>query len=84
MKYKLWNKVDAINGVSASHFLNNEPFKSCKHDIILIYNENGRVTQIECKNILANVYGIDINLDLDNFMAQYFSKVNTNEEETVV
>ena len=80
MTYKVWNRVEEINGVSAEHFLNSEPFKSCKHDIILIYNESGRVTQVECKDILAQVYGIDKNLYIDAFMSKYF-EIKAKEEQ---
>ena len=72
MTYKVWNRVDAINGVNAEHFLNREPFKSCKHDIILIFNDNNKVSQVECKDILAQIYKIDKNLHIETFMAKYF------------
>lgn len=70
MNYKIWNRKDTINGKEANHFLNREPFKSETGDIILIYNGD-RVSQVECKSILANVYGIDPTLPLDAFMAEY-------------
>lgn len=73
MQYKLWNRIDKINGVAPSHFLNQPTFKNYNGDIILIYGDNGKVTQVENKEVLANIYGIDVNLSLDNFMAQYFT-----------
>jgi len=81
MKYELWNKQDNINGVAASHFLNQEPFKSNKGDIILIYADNGKVSNVECKEILAKVYNIDVNLDIDNFMTAYFNKLASINEQ---
>ena len=75
MKYKLWNRVEMINGVAPSHFLNQQPFKDYKGDIILIYADNGRVSNVECKDILASVYGIDKTLPLDEFMSAYFAKL---------
>lgn len=84
MKYKVWNKVEMINGVASSHFLNQTPFKGYTGDIILIYADNGKVSNVECKDILASVYGIDKSLSLDAFMTSYFAKLDemnaANEE----
>lgn len=85
MQYKLWNRKDNINGVEPSHFLNQPTFKNYNGDIILIYGDNGRVTQVESKDVLAKIYGIDINLSLDEFMTQYFAileEMNKQTEET--
>ena len=75
MNYKVWNRVEMINGVASSHFLNQQPFKNYKGDIILIYTDNGKVSNVECKDILASVYEIDKTLPLDTFMAVYFAKL---------
>ena len=84
-KYKLWNRKTKINGVEASHFLNEQPFKDYEGDIILIYSEEDetKVSQVECKEILANIYEIDVNLPLDEFMAEYFEKVEAQEQEPI-
>ena len=84
--YKLWNRTDSINGVQASHFLNQKPFKGYTGDIILIFADSGKVSNVECKDILASVYGIDKNLPLYEFMNQYFAKLeelNSQQEEMV-
>ena len=81
MQYKLWDRKETINGKEASYFLNQLPFKNCTHDIILIYAENGKVSQVECKEILAKLYNIDINLPIDEFMAQYQAALATLEVE---
>lgn len=81
--YKLWDKGSPINNVEASYFLSKEPFKSETGDIILIYGDNERVSNIECKSILASVYGIDVNLPLDEFMTAYFSKLEEQNEVEV-
>lgn len=86
MNYKLWDRKETINGVEASHFLNQSPFKNYSGDIILIFSENGNVSNVECKDILASVYNLDKTLDLDSFMSAYFEAVNqeaTIEEETI-
>ena len=79
MKYSLWNRIDAINGVEASHFLNQAPFNNYSGDIILIYAEDGRVSNVECKGILAGVYGLDVSLPLDEFMSAYEIAINPVE-----
>ena len=77
MYYKLWNRKDKINNLEPSRFLNYPPFKNYDGDIILIYNDKGIVTQVESKEVLAQVYDIDINLKLDKFMEEYFDKKET-------
>lgn len=79
MNYSLWNKKDTINGKEASYFLQQKPFKDYKGDIILIYGKDDKISQVECKDILASVYGIDKTLPLDEFMTQYFEKLTTIE-----
>lgn len=83
MKYKLWNRVDSINGVAASHFLNQTPFKNYNGDIILIYGESGKVSNIECKDILAKHYNIDRTLPLNSFMTKYFEALKELEENEI-
>lgn len=79
MNYSLWNRKDTINGKEASYFLEQKPFKNYEGDIILIYGKDGKISQVECKDILASVYGIDKTLSLDEFMTQYFEKLTTIE-----
>lgn len=79
MNYKVWNKTSSINGLEPQHFLSKPPFKNYEGDIILIYGENGKISQVECKDILASVYEIDKTLSLDEFMKQYFEKLTTIE-----
>ena len=79
MNYSLWNKKDTINGKEANYFLGQKPFKDYEGDIILIYGKDGKISQVECKDILASVYGIDKTLSLDEFMTQYFEKLTTIE-----
>ena len=82
MNYSLWNRKDTINGKEASYFLEQRTFKDYEGDIILIYADSGKVSQVECKDILASVYGIDKTLSLDEFMAQYETILNTPIEES--
>lgn len=81
MNYKLWNKETPINGKEASYFLNKEPFKNNKGDIILIYAENGAVSNVESKEVLAKIYGIDEALSIEDFMTMYEEKLNELNKE---
>ena len=83
MNYSLWNRKDTINGKEASYFLEQKPFKNYKGDIILIYGKDNKVSQVECKDILAKVYGIDNTLSLDEFMAKYFEKLTSIETSEI-
>ena len=83
MNYKVWDKTSSINGLEPQHFLSKQPFKDYKGDIILIYGEYGKVSQVECKDILASVYGIDKTLSLDEFMAQYLEKLTQIETSEI-
>ena len=84
MNYSLWNKKDTINGKEASYFLEQKPFKDYEGDIILIYADNGKVSQIECKDILSSIYKIDKTLSLDEFMTQYETILNTPIETSEI
>ena len=83
MNYSLWNRKDTINGMEASYFLEQKPFKDYEGDIILIYGVDDKISQVECKDILASVYGIDKTLSLDEFMTQYFAKLTSIETSEI-
>lgn len=84
MNYSLWNRKDTINGKEASYFLEQKPFKNYEGDIILIYSKDGKISQVECKDILASVYGIDKTLSLDEFMLEYETILNTQIEQEAI
>ena len=80
--YKLWNRKTKINGMDPSTFLDYAPFKDYNGDIILIYTEDNKtVRQVESKQVLSEIYEIDYNLPLDDFMFEYFEKVKQQESE---
>ena len=49
----------------------------------MIYSEDDKISQVECKDILAKVYGIDKTLSLDEFMTQYFAKLTQIETSEI-
>lgn len=79
--WSVWNKTTSINGFSASDFLaRNKHLQN--ESTIYIKTVNGRVTQVEGKNILASVYGIDATLNDEEFIAEYERVISEPAEET--
>lgn len=73
--WTVWNKTDEINGFSAESFLaRNKHLQN--EETIFIKTVDGSVTQVEGKNILASVYGIDPTLDDEEFIAVYEAITN--------
>ena len=68
--WTVWNKTTEINGFSAEAFLARNKHLA-NEEVIFIKSVNGRATQVEGKNILASVYGIDATLPNDEFIAEY-------------
>jgi hypothetical protein len=68
--WSVWNKTTDINGFSAEDFLARNKHLA-NEETIYIKTINGRVTQVEGKNIIASVYGIDATLDNEAFIAEY-------------
>lgn len=66
----VWDKQTDINGFSVKEFI--ERHKHLQNEeTIFIKTVNSRVTQVEGKNILAKVYGIDASLPNEDFIAEY-------------
>lgn len=79
--WEIWDKMTPINGMSAEQFLSDCDFLANEETIFIKY-VNGRAVQVEGKNILASVYGIDPTLDNDAFIAEYEKAIAVEETET--
>jgi hypothetical protein len=79
--WEIWDKQTDINGMSAERFLANNKHLANEETIFIKY-VNGRATQVEGKNVLASVYGIDPTLDNQAFIEEY-ERVITAVEEVV-
>ena len=78
--WEVWDKKSDINGCSAETMLN--AYKHLrKEENILLKIENGRVTVVAGKSILANNYGLDPTLTNDEFIAAYEAKLAELEAE---
>ena len=80
--WTIWNKIDEINGFSAEAFLSRNKHLQ-NEEVIFLKSVNGRVTQVEGKNILAAVYGIDATLSNEEFIAAYELALNPPVEPEV-
>ena len=85
--WEIWDKQTPINGVSAERFLTNNK-NLVNEETIFIKYVNGRAVQVEGKNILASVYGIDPTLDNEAFIEAYERAIEPTEaveenEETI-
>lgn len=68
--WTIWDKQSDINGGSAEEFLKNNQHLT-NETTIFLKSIGGRVSQVEGKNILAAVYGVDASLNDDEFIATY-------------
>jgi hypothetical protein len=68
--WSVWDKTSDIDGYSAEYY-----FKTFNHlkneETIYLKTVDGVVTNIEGKNILASMFGIDPTLPDDAFIAEY-------------
>lgn len=78
--WEIWNKKDPINGGTAEGFLKNNKHLANEETIFIKY-VNGRAVQVEGKNILASVYGIDPTLDNEAFIQAYEQAIAVEEAE---
>ena len=79
--WSVWDKISDINGFSASDFLARNKHLQ-KQETIYIKTVDGRVTQVEGKNVLASVYGIDPTLPDKAFIAAYEAMTAEPDPET--
>lgn len=77
--WTIWDKQTEINGFSAEWFLNRHKHLA-NEETVFIKTVNGRVTQVEGKSILANIYGIDPTLPDDEFIGEYERIINLPPE----
>lgn len=73
-KFTIWNKKDSINGISAEEVLHNNPMFQ-DETIILIYDENDVITNMEMLRILKQLTACDSD-DVDVIMTKYFEFMN--------
>lgn len=81
MKYKLWDKKESINDVSAEIILNSNPiFKS--EDVVLIYSDDEFISNMEIISIIKKVSGCTSD-DLGEIVSKYL-EFTKNEDIRVI
>ena len=80
--WTIWDKKSKINGFSAEWFLNRHKHLA-NEETIFIKTIDGKVTNVEGKNILAKVFGIDYNLPDEEFIAEYEKAIAEPEAEPI-
>lgn len=78
MKAIVWNKQDAINGISAYEVIHSHNIKE-SDEIFLVMN-GGRVTELQFKDIIASNYNLDINMTVEQVAQKY---VELREQEAL-
>jgi hypothetical protein len=73
--WTVWDKKSDINGFSAEWYLNRHRHLKSE-ETIFIKTVNGRITHVNGKSILANIYGIDPTLPNEEFIAAYEAILN--------
>ena len=81
MNYKIWDKKENINGISAEDVLKSMP-ELRTVDVILIL-QNGRVTNIENKDILIANLNLDINLSAEEVAERYIEHLEELKKQQV-
>ena len=78
--WKVWDKKSDINGFSAEYTFTS--FQQLKNEeTIYIKTVGDKVTQIEGKSIIADLYGIDPALPDEEFLAEYRQLIGETGEE---
>lgn len=70
--YSVWDRKTEINGVSATKILEANKHLQAE-EAIIIKTDDGVVTYMEGKSVLATALNIDHNLPNDEFIAEYES-----------
>ena len=78
--WEIWDKTTPINGMSAERYLERHQDQANEETIFIKY-VNGRAVQVEGKNILASVYGLDPTLDNEAFIEAYERAIEPTEVE---
>jgi hypothetical protein len=78
--WTVWDKKSDIDGFTAEFILERNKHL-VNEDVIYLKSVNGVVVEIEGKNILASVYGIDATLPDMEFIAEYERVLSEPSEE---
>lgn len=79
MKYKIWNKIDSINGVESNYIL--KKYKVNSNDsIFLVIDDYNNVIELQFVNIIKSVYSLPNTLT-DEEVAQEYLRIKEEDQQ---
>lgn len=79
MEYKIWDKKESINNISAEEVLNSMP--ELKNVDVILLIQNNRVTNIEDKDVLISNLNLDGNLSVEEVAEKYIQHLEELEKK---
>ena len=81
MEYKIWDKKESINNVSAEEVLNSMP--ELKNSDVILLIQNNRVTNIEDKDVLISNLNLDSNLSAQEVAEKYIQHLEELKKQEI-
>lgn len=81
MEYKIWDKKESINNVSAKEVLNSMP--ELKNTDVILLIQNNRVTNIEDKDVLISNLNLDSNLSVQEVAEKYIQHLEELKKQEI-
>lgn len=76
--FKIWNKIDDINGTSASEVMSSQ--RIGMHDEVFLVMKGERVSEIQLKSIITSAFNLDANLSCEEVAKKYL-EIKQQEEQ---
>lgn len=77
---KVWNKKEEINGVSSDYVLESQTIRDSDEIFLVVNDVTGKVSEIQNKLTIADIYNIDPNLTCLEVGEEYL-RIKAEEEE---
>lgn len=81
MEYKIWDKKESINNVSAEEVLNSMP--ELKNSDVILLIQNNRVTNIEDKDVLISNLNLDSDLSVQEVAEKYIQYLEELKKQEI-
>lgn len=81
MEYKIWDKKESINNVSAEEVLNSMP--ELKNADVILLIQNNRVTNIEDKDVLISNLNLDSSLSIQEVAEKYIQHLEELKKQEI-
>ena len=81
MEYKIWDKKESINNVSAAEVLSSMP--ELKNADVILLIQNNRVTNIEDKDVLISNLNLDSDLNAQEVAEKYIQHLEELKKQEI-